>query len=99
MVQLKWTMIALEDLKEIFQFISRDSKRYAKIQVVKLRARTKTLKTYPFAGRVVPEFTDSRFREIIEGNYRIIYKIVSSDQIDIITIHHAARDLSRRQIS
>jgi len=37
-------------------------------------------------------------RELIEGNYRIIYKIVNEYQIDILTIHHSARDLKRRNV-
>lgn len=98
MVQIRWTFLALEDLKEIFEFISRDSARYAKIQVVKIRARTKALKNYPQAGRTVPEYSNENFRELIEGNYRIIYKIVNKDQVDILTVHHAARDLSKRII-
>lgn len=98
MVQIRWAFLALEDLREIFEFISRDSSRYAKIQVVKIRARTKALKKYPLAGRAVPEYTNENFRELIEGNYRIIYKIVSKDQVDILTVHHAARDLSKRTI-
>ena len=98
MVQVKWTVLSFEDLKEIFDYISRDSSTYAKIQVVKLRARTKILKTNPHAGKIVPEFSDANFRELIEGSYRIIYKIIDTKQIDILTIHHSARDLVRRQI-
>lgn len=98
MVQIRWTLFALTDLKEIFDFISRDSIHYAKIQVIKIRARTKALKKYPLAGRIVPEYASETFRELIEGNYQIIYKVVSKDQVDILTIHHAARDLSKRII-
>lgn len=99
MVQIKWTFLALSDLKDIYDFISRDSQRYAKIQVVKIRARTKYLNKHPLSGRVIPEYGNDAFRELIEGNYRIIYKVVSKNQVDILTIHHSSRDLSRRQIS
>ena len=27
-------------------------------------------------------------RELVEGNYRIIYKLVDKGRIDILTIHH-----------
>ena len=33
---------------------------------------------------------------IIEGNYRIIYKIVGKKRIDILLIHHGARSLKKR---
>jgi len=37
-------------------------------------------------------------RELIEGNYRIIYLIINDERIDILTVHHSARDLTRRKI-
>jgi len=45
----------------------------------------------------VTEISRENIRELIEGNYRIIYKIVAEDQIDILTIHHPARDLTGRK--
>lgn len=98
MVQIRWSTLSVGDLKEIFEYISRDSKRYATIQLVRLRAKAKILKDYPLAGKIVEEYADERFRELIEGNYRIIYKIVSSTQVDIITVHHSSRDLSKRKL-
>lgn len=98
MVQIKWTLLAVNDLKSIFDYIARDSKHYAKIQVIRLRARTKILKVYPFSGKPVPEYNDEKYRELTEGNYRIIYKILNPKRIDILTIHHSARDLNRRNL-
>ena len=31
-------------------------------------------------------------RELVEGNYRNIYKLVDKGRIDILTIHHRSRD-------
>jgi toxin ParE1/3/4 len=45
-------------------------------------------------GKMVPEFLLPELRELIEGNYRIIYRIVSEERIDILTIHHSSRLLS-----
>ena len=98
MVQVKWTLLATEDLKSIFEYIARDSKRYAKMQVLRLRERTKILNTHPLAGKPVPEYNDEMYRELVEGRYRIIYKLVSPKRIDILTIHHSARDLTRRNL-
>jgi len=72
--------------------------RYAKLQVVKIRTRTQILKSHIQSGKIVTEINDKNSRELIEGNYRIIYKIVSENQIDILTVHHSARDLTRRSI-
>jgi len=42
---------------------------------------------------MVPEIEDESIRELILGSYRIIYKIVSQERIDILTVHHSARML------
>ena len=34
-------------------------------------------------------------RELVEGNYRNIYKLVDKGRIDILTIHHRSRDFLR----
>lgn len=98
MVRINWTFQAKEDLRDIAEYISKDSKLYAKRQVLKIRNSTSILKTQNYLGRIVPEFNEKDIREIFEGNYRIIYKVVSEDRIDILTVHHSARDLSLRKI-
>jgi toxin ParE1/3/4 len=92
MVTLIWTELALEDLRLIHEYISTDSKRYADRFIEKLIARVDQLESFPKSGRMVPEFNQESIRELIEGNYRIIYKIAAA-QIAIIRVHHAARQL------
>ena len=98
MVQIRWTRKSTKDLSDIFEYISIDSKKYAKRQIVRIKARSQIVKTNPGAGKLVPELTESDFRELIEGNYRIIYKVLNDKHVDILTVHHTARDLSRRKI-
>ena len=98
MVRINWTLQSKDDLKSISDYISKDSKRYAKLQVEKIKNRTKNLKTQIRLGRIVPEINQENIRELIEGRYRIIYKIVAKDRVDILTIHHTARDLTKRNI-
>lgn len=98
MVQINWTIQARNDLKGIAEYFSKDSKVYAKRQVLKIRNRTIILKSQILSGRKVPEIQDDNIREVFEGKYRIIYKVVTNYRIDILTIHHAARDLRRRKI-
>lgn len=92
MVQIEWTEIALMDLKEIQFYIQRNSKFYAQKTVENLVLRTQILKKFPLSGRIVPERNDEDFRELIEGNYRIMYKVVSVNKIDILSIYHSARN-------
>lgn len=92
MVKLIWTEFAVEDLRLIHEYISRDLKRYADRFIEKLINRIDQLESFPKSGRVVPEFNLESIRELIEGNYRIIYKI-STSEVAIIRVHHAARQL------
>jgi toxin ParE1/3/4 len=79
MVEIRWLKEAKDDLKEIYDYISLDSKRYAKHQTEKLLKRTQILKNHIHIGKVVEEINKTDIREIIEGNYRIIYRIVNDN--------------------
>jgi toxin ParE1/3/4 len=98
MVQVKWTSLAISDLNGIYSYISINSAKYAKIQVLRIRNKIKILRKYPLAGKPVKEYENSSYRELTEGRYRIIYKLTHKNQIDILTIHHSARMLTGRQI-
>jgi toxin ParE1/3/4 len=92
MVKVIWTNFAIEDLKAIHEYISKDSKVYADRHIEKLISRADQLEINPQSGRVVPEFNKETLRELIEGNYRIIYQI-RPDAIAVVRIHHSAKQL------
>ena len=96
MVKIIWTEQALKDLDEIAEYISKDSVKYAELMVKKLFSATEILVKFPEFGRAVPEFKDKKIREIIYGNYRIVYLVVNSSRLDILTIHHSSRMLRPR---
>jgi len=91
MVRINWTRLASDDLRNIADFISKDSKFYAQRQIDKIRYRTQVLKQNPKAGKIVSEINEENIRELVLGNYRILYEIVSDLQVDNLTIHHSAR--------
>jgi len=94
MVEIKWTDFAIENLNDIGDYIEKDSFQYAKIVVNSLFDSTEILEQHPLAGRVVSEFEDKTIRELIRGSYRIIYKVLNENRIDILTVHHSARLLT-----
>lgn len=99
MVQINWTLQSKEDLKKIADYIAKDSEKYAKLQVFRIINKTQILKEHMYIGRIVQEINNNVIRELIEGRYRIIYKIVSKSQIDILTIYHTSRDLRKLKIT
>ena len=94
MVKVNWTTNALQDLNDIGEYIAKDSQKYAELTVQEHFNHTDILEIYPKTGKKVEEFNDSSIRELIKGSYLIVYKIISIEQIDILTVHNCARLLS-----
>jgi len=96
MVEVRWLIEAQEDLREIYDYISKDSERYANRQVERIFDRVQGIKGQIRSGKIMEEFSDKTIREIIEGRYRIIYRIINENLIHILMIHHSSRDLQKR---
>jgi toxin ParE1/3/4 len=94
MVKVIWTQRSLKDLKSIADYISTNSVKYASLTLQRILNVTIYLESNPRIGRMVPEFgRKDSIREIICGNYRIIYIISSSQSVHILTVHHSAKRL------
>jgi len=99
MVKIVWTEQAIQDLNDLAEYIANDSQRYAELTVEKLFYSVDVLELYPKTGKKVPEFNDNSLRQLIVGNYRIIYLLVDVQRIDILTVHNCARLLSNINLS
>lgn len=95
MAKVAFTDQAIAAINEIAQYISNDSPHYASLMVQKFFAKAELLESHPLAGRSVPELSMRSIREVFEGNYRIIYKVVNKDTIHILTVHHSKMRLKR----
>jgi addiction module RelE/StbE family toxin len=91
MVEITWSDTAKDNLQDIFDFISKDSIYYAEKEIDNIDARLKVLYSFPLSGKIVPEYHNDSIRELIQGNYRIMYKIYSEKAITILTVHHSSR--------
>ena len=60
--------------------------------------KTEILKSQIRIGKIVEEINDPEVREVVEGNYRIIYRIISKNELHIVMVHHGTRDFSKRII-
>lgn len=98
MVKVVWTELSVEDLRKIFDYISENSSYYASITVNRIYKRADLITNNPKIGRIVPEIDSDEFRELIIGNYRLIYYIVSDVQVDILRVYHSARSLSDKDV-
>ena len=55
--------------------------------------RIRSLRRHPDAGGFIPEQDKHRYRQLIEGNHRIIYRR-HKDAVVIASIYHGARLLN-----
>lgn len=87
---VKWSNPAKLDLKQIHDYIARDSKFYAKKVSSEIVEKTVKLNLFPEVGRTVPEIEDPNVREVLIYSYRIIYEIFP-DKIEVLAIVHSKR--------
>ena len=92
MSRVVWTAQAKTDLREIRQFIARDSRLYARRTIERIRASAASCRRFPEAAAIVPEFNDSDVCETFVGNYRVIFRLTPKT-ITVLTVIHAARRL------
>ena len=90
MTQVVWAPQAIQDVEAIRAYVARDSTHYADLVVERIVAAVERLKENPRSGRVVPELGDESIREVIHGNYRIVYRL-RQDVVEVATVFHGAR--------
>lgn len=97
MVDIKQVIVsrfAEDDLNEIVEYYFSLSPSYVEKTVRQFEENVISLKQNPLRGRVVPElekFGYTRYRELIQGNYRIVYE-VAYDSIIVHLIIDGRRD-------
>jgi len=72
-----WTPIAVQDLRDICDFISRNNVVAAQRMGEELIKQSEAMAAFPMSGRMVPEKKDPLIRETLVGSYRINYRLTS----------------------
>ncbi|MCK5700830.1 MAG: type II toxin-antitoxin system RelE/ParE family toxin [Cyclobacteriaceae bacterium] len=98
MVKVNWTRQAIEDIHEIREYYKIRSATFTEQLTDKIFEKGDSLQRFPQLGRMVPELHKKQIRELIYLNYRIIYRIVSDDKIDILAVHSGLRPLTEQSI-
>ena len=96
-MRIIWSPLAVDRASEIADYIAQDKPSAAEKWIDTVFSKVEQLKSSPEIGRIVPEINDSQFRELIYGNYRIIYRI-ETKQISILTIRHGRQILPINEI-
>lgn len=92
MAKVNWSLEAIEDLDQIHRYFPRYSRIAADCLASRVFASVTRLEDFPLYGRIVPEFDVTDLREIIIGEFRVIYQL-QSDDVHVIAVRHGARRL------
>ncbi len=91
-MKVRWTSRAVKDLKSIARYIAKDDPTAARRFADKLKRRAESVGRFPNRGRIAPELGRDDVRELIEGNYRIIYRVQKS-AVEILTLFEGHKQL------
>ncbi len=89
-MKVVWTSEAVRKLAEIEEFIAQDNADRASDFINQLLEKGNLIGFYPDAGRVVPELSYSEIREILVGNYRMVYRRTLL-HVEILTVFEGHR--------
>ena len=87
-MKLFWTEPAIQDLRDLRDYIAADSDFHAADFIASIITRAERLTTFPMIGRVVPEAQRENTREILYRSYRIV-----GERVEVLAVIHSARDL------
>lgn len=88
MAQIIWSPRALTDLESILEHLAQYSPASVRRFGERLLSRVDRLTTHPLLHGYVLEDDTKTYREMIQGNYRVIYR-VDSEVVFIVTLHYA----------
>jgi len=94
---VEFSRAARNHLKEIHDHIARDSPAAAEALIAEIISRVEQIVLFPESGRMIPESSETAKREILVGNYRVLYRL-GSDPIWIVAIVHGRRLLPVRHL-
>jgi toxin ParE1/3/4 len=96
-MKVQWSPLAVTRLEDIVDYIALDSPETARRWAERILEAVGTLKDAPKMGRKVPEIERNDIRELILGNYRIIYRVGVS-MISILTVRHGKQLLPDEEL-
>ena len=91
-----WSPLALDKIGQTAEYIALDNPSAAEKWVNDVFDKAENLGSFPELGRLVPELNRANYREIIFGNYRIIYSVTLN--INILTVRNCSQLLTMADI-
>ena len=92
MAELIWTEPALADLSEMAEYIALENPPAARTLVERVFSAVERLERHPASGKVPAELEGNRYREVICGPCRILYRHTKG-QVIILYVMRSEREL------
>ena len=96
-MKIIWSPLAIERVTEIAHYIAQDNPTASRKWVETVFSKVEQLKSSPASGRMVPEVNRKEIRELIFGNYRIIYR-TDPKILSVLTLRHGRQILPTEEI-
>ena len=90
---IHYTTRFVHELDEQADYLAQYSITRASLVVNSVFRQLDLLHQHPRMGRMVPEFGNEKIRELLYRQYRIIYRLVSDERIDVLAFQTGLRPL------
>ncbi len=97
-MKIIWSPLAIDRVSEIAAYIAQENPTAAEKWVDTVFRKVEDLQDFPESGRVVPETENKTIRELIYGNYRLIYRL-EEKRISVLTVRHGKQILPVDEIT
>lgn len=89
-MRIRFTPAARAQFLSAIEYISRDNPTAARRLRQRAERSLRRLSKFPLSGRVLPEFPDLAFREVIVAPYRFFYA-VKDKVVWVVAVWHGAQ--------
>jgi plasmid stabilization system protein ParE len=90
---IHYTTRFVHELDEQADYLAQYSAKRVALMVDSVFRQLDLLHQHPRMGRIVPEFGNETIRELLYRQYRIIYRLISPERIDVLTLQTGLRPL------
>ena len=90
---IHYTTRFVHELDEQADYLAQYSTTRASLVVNSVFRQLDLLRQHPQLGRMVPEFGNETIWELLYRQYRIIYRLVSAERIDVLAFQTGLRPL------
>jgi toxin ParE1/3/4 len=91
-MKIIWSPLAVDRVSEIAAYIAQENPDAAENWVNTVFKKVEDLKSFPESDRIIPETENKTIRELIYGNYRLIYRL-EEKRISVLTVRHGKQIL------